>query len=275
MANKQKKIIDNVDDEQRYAHEEKPQRQDVDNIVEQRVLMTDEDPMAFIKLIVTAFFVITIIATVVLALTSGNYVSKPVITIKNKTVNADFGKNNKIVIEDEITDIEIEFGEGDKTCSKENGFTLTINDEIIEGLPDYCETYTIKNSDIPAGKTTYDIKVENKSGSDLFYLYVDNTYKENSKKANDDSKYPMTSSGWDLPTIAHVNCRSYASKYFYPDKVELNNILDGGDYDYQVDDGWLWKPIAWVTSSAGGKVAYQVVCKTDLDGHVTSFNVWK
>ena len=197
-------------------------------------------------------------------------VPAPIITILNSDA-VDVGDNTyELTINNKYTGIRMDFGGTDGTCKKENGFSATINGkDITSSVGDYCSTYEIENKDVQSGGFTYTIVAKNKSGEDQIKVKVEKI----EEKAT--SKYPITSSGMDLPTAAHVNCRSYANRYFYPDKVELNNILDGGDYDYQVDDGWLWKPIAWVTSSAGGKIAYQAVCKTDLDGHVTSFYTWE
>ncbi len=219
--------------------------------------------------------VIAIIIAVIVIVINGHNVEEtpvpvPEITIQNSDLVSTGEDSYELTIDNTYTDIRIGFGpSSDGACKESNGFSASVNgDDITRSVGDYCHTYTIENRKIKSGGFTYKITAKNKSGEKTVSVKVE-------KVQQNTSKYPMTSSGMDLPTAAHVNCRSYANRYFYPDKVELNNILDGGDYDYQVDDGWLWKPIAWVTSSAGGKIAYQAVCKTDLDGHVTSFYTWE
>ena len=170
-------------------------------------------------------------------------------------------------ITDKYKKIYIKAGSETKTCSKDNSFSLTVNGDTVEN--DTCY-HTIKNDAIPSGETTYEIVAKNKSGEDKLTLKVT----KNIEEKESSSSSSTTSSGLGLQTAAHLSCKNRANDYFFPYKVSLENVLDGNS-DNADGDGWLYRPLAKVTSSSGGTIWYQVVCKTDSNGNVTSFAAWQ
>ena len=197
---------------------------------------------------------------VVTMINNANSVPAPEISIEGAT---GAGGEYHMTIENG-TEIKIETGSEIKTCDEKNGYSLKINDkEVSKGTCSYKIAPYDKD-------TTYKIVAENKSGKDEVTLEVERTEEKRNTKETTPTSNKVSQ------VDAHLACKSYASNYFFPLEASLESILgEGNTYDYQDGDGWFYRPLAKVTSAAGGETWYHVACKVDASGNVTSFYAWQ